>query len=99
MFGPVAVVLKADTLDEASRTINEHQCGNGASIYRRNCYYARRFKLEVDCDMIGVNVGIVASVACLPFGGMKDSFLAHIKGHGEAVVNFFTQEKIVTERY
>jgi len=99
IFGPVVVILKADTLDDAIRIINEHQYGNGASIYTQNGYYARRFKLEVECGMIGVNVGIPAPVACLPFGGMKASLFADIKAQGKAVVNFFTEDKIVTERY
>jgi len=99
IFGPVVVILKADTLDEAIRIINDHQYGNGASIYTRNGHFARRFKLEVECGMIGVNIGIPAPVACLPFGGMKLSQFSHIKAQGKAVVAFFTEDKIVTERY
>ena len=49
--------------------------------------------------MVGVNVGIPAPVAYLPFGGMKSSQFADIKAQGRAVVTFFTQDKIVTERY
>ena len=99
IFGPVVVILKAESLDEAIRIINEHEYGNGASIYTQNGFYARRFKLEVRAGMIGVNVGIPAPVAPLPFGGMKASFFADIKTQGEEVVNFFTESKIVTERY
>ena len=99
IFGPVVVILKADSLDEAIGIINDHPCGNGASIYTQNGYYARKFKLEVRCGMIGVNVGIPAPVAYLPFGGMKESFFADIKAQGKAVINFFTHDKIVVERY
>jgi len=99
IIGPVVVILKADTLDEAIRMINDHQYGNGASIYTQNGYYARKFKLEVECGMIGVNVGIPAPVAYLPFGGMKQSQFADIKAQGKAIVNFFTEDKIITERY
>jgi malonate-semialdehyde dehydrogenase (acetylating)/methylmalonate-semialdehyde dehydrogenase len=99
IFGPVVVVLQARTLDEAISIINEHEYGNGASIYTQNGYYARKFKLETDCGMIGINVGIPAPVAYLPFGGMKSSIFADIKGQGKAVINFFTEDKIVTERY
>ena len=73
IFGPVVVVLQAGDFDEAVRILNEHPYGNGASIYTQSGYWARRFKLEVDCGMIGVNVGIPAPVAQLPFGGMKAS--------------------------
>jgi len=99
IFGPVQVILRAATLDDALRVINEHPYGNGASIYTQNGYYARKFKMEAQAGMIGINVGIPAPVAYLPFGGMKSSQFSHIKAQGRAVVNFFTQDKIVTERY
>ena len=99
IFGPVVVILKADSLDESIKIINDHQYGNGASIYTQNGYYARKFKLETQCGMIGINVGIPAPVAYLPFGGVKESQFADIKAQGKAIVNFFTESKIVTERY
>jgi malonate-semialdehyde dehydrogenase (acetylating)/methylmalonate-semialdehyde dehydrogenase len=55
--------------------------------------------MEAQAGMIGINVGIPAPVAYLPFGGMKSSQFSHIKAQGRAVVSFFTQDKIVTERY
>ena len=99
IFGPVVVILKADSLDEAIAMINQHPYGNGASIYTQNGHYARRFKLDTQAGMIGVNVGIPAPVASLPFGGMRESLFADIKGQGRAVTDFFTDQKIVTERY
>ena len=99
IFGPVVVILKADSIQDAIGIINDHQYGNGASIYTQNGYYARRFKLEANCGMIGINVGIPAPVASLPFGGMKASLLAHIKAQGRPVIDFFTEQKTVTERY
>ena len=99
IFGPVVVILKADTLDEAINIINEHQYGNGASIYTQNGYWARKFKLETECGMIGINVGIPAPVAYLPFGGMKESQYADIKAQGKAIIEFYTEDKIIIERY
>jgi malonate-semialdehyde dehydrogenase (acetylating)/methylmalonate-semialdehyde dehydrogenase len=99
IFGPVIVMLKADSLAEAIGIINAHQYGNGASIYTQNGYWARQFKLEVECGMIGINVGIPAPVAHLPFGGMKASQFSDIKAQGRAVLDFFTEPKVVTERY
>jgi malonate-semialdehyde dehydrogenase (acetylating) / methylmalonate-semialdehyde dehydrogenase len=99
IFGPVVVILKAKNLDDAISIINDHSYGNGASIYTQNGYWARKFKLEAECGMIGVNVGIPAPVAYLPFGGMKDSQWADIKTQGKAIVNFYTQDKVITERY
>lgn len=99
IFGPVVSIMKVDTLDEAISIINDHQYGNGASIYTQSGYFARKFKLEAKAGMIGVNVGIPAPVASLPFGGMKASLFSDIKAQGKAVVSFFTQDKIVTERF
>jgi malonate-semialdehyde dehydrogenase (acetylating)/methylmalonate-semialdehyde dehydrogenase len=99
IFGPVVVILQAADLEEAIGIINDHQYGNGASIYTQNGYYARKFKLQVQAGMIGVNVGIPAPVAYLPFGGMKASQFADIKTQGKASVRFYTEEKIVTERF
>ncbi|MGD9552349.1 MAG: aldehyde dehydrogenase family protein, partial [Candidatus Caldatribacteriota bacterium] len=99
IFGPVVSLMKADTLEEAIQIINDHKYGNGASIYTQNGYYARQFKLEVEAGMIGINIGIPAPVAYLPFGGMKESQFADIKAQGKAVVNFFTEDKVITERY
>ena len=99
IFGPVQVMLKAQTLDDAIKIINDHEYGNGASIYTQNGYWARKFKIETECGMIGVNVGIPAPVAYLPFGGMKSSQFADIKTQGSAALRFYTQDKIVTERY
>lgn len=99
IFGPVVVILKADNLDDAIRIINNHKYGQGASIYTQNGYYARKFKLDVECGMIGVNIGIPAPVAQLPLGGMKESQFADIKAQGKAIIDFYTEDKIVTERY
>lgn len=99
IFGPVVVILKAGNLDEAIKIINDHQYGNGGSIYTQNGYYARKFKLEAQCGMLGINVGIPAPVAYLPFGGMKESQFAQIKGQGKEIINFFVEKKVIVERY
>ncbi len=99
IFGPVLVILKADTLDGAIRIVNEHRYGNGASIYTQNGHWANKFKLEAMSGMIGINVGIPAPVAHLPFGGMKDSVLSETKPQGTSVIRFYTEEKVITERY
>lgn len=99
VFGPVVIILKFDTLDQAIEAINNHPFGNGASIYTQSGYWARQFKTRTLAGMIGVNVGIPAPVAYLPFGGMKGSFNADIKAQASEVVNFFTHKKIVTQRF
>ncbi len=99
VFGPVVVVLRARDFDEALAIVNGHAYGNGASIYTASGHWARRFKLEAEAGMIGVNVGIPAPVAQLPFGGMKASMLSETKAQGTAGIEFFTQRKVVTVRY
>ncbi len=99
IFGPVVSILKVDDLDEGIKIINDHPYANAASIYTQNGYYARKFKLEVECGMIGVNVGIPAPVPSLPFGGMKASMICDIKMQGKPAIDFFTENKVVIERY
>jgi len=99
IFGPVVSIIKVNSLDQAIETINSHQYANAASIYTQNGYFARKFKLEVQCGMIGINIGIPAPVASLPFGGMKNSMLCDIKMQSKAAIDFYTEDKIITERY
>ena len=98
IFGPVVCIMKADCLDEAIDIINAHPYGNGASIYTRNAAAAREFKLNARVGMVGINVGIPAPVAYLPFGGDKASMLCSIKTQGAAIVDFYTDQVSVTER-
>lgn len=99
IFGPVVCIMKVDSLDEAIQVINGHPYSNAASIYTQNGFHARRFKLEARCGMIGVNVGIPAPVPFLPFGGVGNSMLGDIKMQGKSAIRFFTQEKVIVERY
>ena len=99
IFGPVVVILRAANIEEAIALINEHQYANACSIYTQSGYHARQFKLEAACGMIGVNVGIPAPVPFLPFGGMGNSMICDIKMQGTAAMRFFTENKVVVERY
>ena len=99
IFAPVVVILKVDSLDEAIKIINDHQYANACSIYTQNGYYARKFKLQAGCGMIGVNVGIPAPVPFLPFGGMDLSMIGDIKVQGKSAIDFYTENKVVVERY
>jgi malonate-semialdehyde dehydrogenase (acetylating)/methylmalonate-semialdehyde dehydrogenase len=80
IFGPVATVLRAKTLEEAIGWINKSNYGNAASIFTSNGRAAREFQYNVECGNIGINVGIVAPMAFFPFSGMKDSFLYSTSG-------------------
>ncbi len=99
IFGPVVVILKAGTFDEALEIVNGHQYGNGGSIYTQSGYWARRFRMEARVGMVGINVGIPAPVAQLPFGGTKASFLSDVKTQGVDGIEFFTERKVVVKRY
>lgn len=99
IFGPVASVLRAGNLDEAIEIIHANPYGNSASIYTSSGPAARKFRHEVKCGNIGVNTGVPAPMAFFPFGGMKDSFFGSLHGQGRDVIRFFTEAKVVVERW
>jgi malonate-semialdehyde dehydrogenase (acetylating)/methylmalonate-semialdehyde dehydrogenase len=99
IFGPVASIMKVRSLDEAIEMINKSSFGNAASIFTSNGKWAREFRYRVQCGNIGVNVGIVAPMAFFPFSGMKQSFFGILHGQGQEAIRFFTESKVVIERW
>ena len=99
IFGPVLAVERMEGLDEAIRTINDSRYGNAAAIFTRNGAAARKFRREVECGMIGVNVSVPAPVAYFPFTGWKDSFFGDLHATGRDGVEFYTERKVVIERW
>lgn len=99
IFGPVASVLRVKDLDEAIKMIHGSKFGNAAAIFTSNGRYARQFQYEVECGNIGVNIGIVAPMAFFPFSGMKDSFFGTLHGQGRDAIRFFTESKVVIQRW
>jgi len=99
IFGPVLAVERMEDLDEAIRTINDSQYGNAAAIFTRDGAAARKFRREVECGMIGVNVSVPAPVAYFPFTGWKDSFFGDLHAHGRDSIEFFTEKKVVITRW
>lgn len=99
IFGPVASVMRAKDIDEAISWINKSNYGNAASIFTSNGKYAREFQYRVECGNIGINIGIVAPMAFFPFGGMKDSFYGVLHGQGRDAIRFFTESKVVIQRW
>jgi malonate-semialdehyde dehydrogenase (acetylating) / methylmalonate-semialdehyde dehydrogenase len=99
VFGPVLVVIRASSLDEAIEIVNSSRFGNGTSIFTESGASVRRFRHEVQVGMIGVNIGVAAPVAFFPFSGWKDSFLGDLHAHGPDAVEFFTRKKTVTSRW
>jgi len=99
IFGPVAGILRAADLNEAIDVCNASQYGNGNAIFTSSGKAAREFQYRVESGNIGVNIGIVAPMAFFPFGGMKDSFFGTLHGQGRDAIRFFTEGKVVIQRW
>lgn len=99
IFGPVAGVLRAAGLDEAIDICNGSNYGNGNAIFTSSGSAAREFQYSVESGNVGINIGIVAPMAFFPFGGMKDSFFGVLHGQGRDAVRFFTEGKVVVQRW
>jgi malonate-semialdehyde dehydrogenase (acetylating)/methylmalonate-semialdehyde dehydrogenase len=99
IFGPVLGLIHVDSLDEAIELVNSHRYGNMACIFTSSGDAARRFRYEANAGNIGVNIGVAAPMAFFPFSGWKESFFGIQHGQGRDAVEFFTQEKVVIERW
>ena len=99
IFGPVLNVMHFDDLDGAIELANKSAYGNGASIFTRSGKAAREFKTRVKAGMIGINIGVPASMAWFPFNGQDDSFFGDLHMQGREGVQFFTQLKVTTSRW
>ncbi|MCD9141643.1 CoA-acylating methylmalonate-semialdehyde dehydrogenase [Streptomyces albireticuli] len=99
IFGPVLCVLRAETYEEGLALINGSPWGNGTAIFTRDGGAARRFQLEVEAGMVGVNVPIPVPVGYHSFGGWKDSLFGAHHIYGNDGVHFYTRGKVVTTRW
>ena len=99
IFGPVASILRAVDLDQAIEMVNSLPFGNASSIFTSSGKAARDFGYRVQTGNVGVNIGIAAPMAFFPFSGMKDSFFGVLHGQGKDAVRFFTESKVVIERW
>lgn len=99
IFGPVLVVLRVNTFDEALALVNRNMYGNGTAIFTRSGYYAREYSRRVQVGMVGVNVPIPVPIATHPFGGWKRSAFGDTGMHGAESIHFYTRRKTVTARW
>jgi malonate-semialdehyde dehydrogenase (acetylating) / methylmalonate-semialdehyde dehydrogenase len=99
IFGPVMSVMRAKNLDEAIDICNASQYGNGNAIFTSSGKSAREFQYRVVSGNVGINIGIVAPMAFFPFSGMKDSFFGILHTQGQEAVRFFTESKVVIQRW
>ncbi|MGJ9383458.1 CoA-acylating methylmalonate-semialdehyde dehydrogenase [Salipaludibacillus sp. CF4.18] len=99
IFAPVLSLLRAKDLDEGLEFIRKSRFGNGATIYTKDAKAIRQFREEADAGMLGVNVGVPATMAFFPFSGWKDSFYGDLHVNGKDGVNFYTRKKMITSRH
>ncbi len=99
IFGPVLSVMHVNTIDEAIQLVNSGQYGNMACLFTNSGAAARKFRSEANAGNIGINIGVAAPMAFFPFSGWKESFFGTLHGQGKHAVEFFTQTKVVVERW
>jgi malonate-semialdehyde dehydrogenase (acetylating)/methylmalonate-semialdehyde dehydrogenase len=99
IFGPVLSLMHVETMDAAIQLVNSGQYGNQASLFTTSGNAARRFRYEAEAGNIGINIGVAAPMAFFPFSGWKESFFGDMHGQGMDAVEFFTQKKVVVERW
>ena len=99
IFGPVVSIVRCKDLNEVINLINTRGFANAACLYTDSGAAAREFKYRVDPAMVGINIGIAAPMSFFPFGGSKDSMFGDIKAHGQEIFKFFTNTKVVIERW
>lgn len=99
IFGPVLSIINVETLDDAIEMINNNPYGNASSIFTRNGAAARKFRHDAMTGNIGINIGIAAPMAFFPFSGWKNSFFGDLHGQSLHAVEFYTQTKVVIERW
>lgn len=99
IFGPVLGILHAETIDDAIALVNGAEYGNMACLFTQSGAAARKFRYEAEAGNIGINVGVAAPMAYFPFSGWKQSFFGDLHAQGRHGVEFFTQTKVVVERW
>ena len=99
IFGPVLVIVRVNSLEEAMQLINDHEYGNGTCIFTRDGEAARLFCDEIEVGMVGVNVPLPVPVSYHSFGGWKRSLFGDLSAYGPDGVRFYTKRKTITQRW
>ena len=99
IFGPVMSLLHMKTVEDAIAFINQNRYGNMACLFTNSGSSARKFRSEAMAGNIGINIGIAAPMAQFPFSGWNESFFGDLHGQGKHAIEFFTQTKVVVERW
>ncbi|HEX7000813.1 MAG TPA: CoA-acylating methylmalonate-semialdehyde dehydrogenase [Trueperaceae bacterium] len=99
VFGPVLALMHARDLDEAIAIVNDRRFGNQASIFTSSGAAARHFRHNAIAGNIGINLGVAAPMAFFPFSGWSDSFFGDLHAQAHHGFEFYTQTKVVIERW
>jgi malonate-semialdehyde dehydrogenase (acetylating)/methylmalonate-semialdehyde dehydrogenase len=99
IFGPVAALSQASSLDAALDMVAKSHYGNATSIFTNNGGWAREFRYRSGISMIGVNIGVAAPMAMFPFGGARGSFYGDLKAQGKDAIEFYTDKRVVISRW
>jgi malonate-semialdehyde dehydrogenase (acetylating)/methylmalonate-semialdehyde dehydrogenase len=99
VFGPVLSVMRAASVEEAIALVNRSAYGNMACLFTASGAAARQFRYDAAVGNVGINVGVAAPMAYFPFSGWKDSFFGDLHAQGRDAIDFFTEKKIVVERW
>ncbi|RPH37215.1 MAG: aldehyde dehydrogenase family protein, partial [Planctomycetota bacterium] len=99
IFGPVLGLIHVATVEDALALINRSPYGNQACLFTRSGASARKFKVEAQVGNLGINLGVAAPIAMFPFSGWKGSFFGDLHAQGRDGVEFYTDKKVVIERW
>ena len=99
IFGPVAGLTRADSLEEAIALVHRNAYGNAISLFTKSGAAAREFRYRAGISMIGVNIGVVAPMAFFPFGGSRGSFYGDLKAQGRDAIEFYTDQRVVISKW
>jgi malonate-semialdehyde dehydrogenase (acetylating)/methylmalonate-semialdehyde dehydrogenase len=99
IFGPVLSLMHSENLADAINIVNQGTYGNSACIFTRDGAVARKFRHDAIAGNIGINIGVAAPMAFFPFSGWKGSFFGDLHGQSRHAVEFYTQTKVVIERW
>ena len=99
IFGPVLILLRVNTLDEAIDLVNQNPYGNGTAIFTESGAAARKFENEIEVGMVGINVPIPVPVSFFSFGGWKQSLFGDLHVYGTEGIKFYTRTKTITTRW
>jgi malonate-semialdehyde dehydrogenase (acetylating)/methylmalonate-semialdehyde dehydrogenase len=99
IFGPVAGLTRADSLEAAIALVHRNPYGNAISLFTRSGAAAREFRYRAGISMIGINIGVVAPMAFFPFGGSRGSFYGDLKAQGRDAIEFYTDKRVVISKW